>query len=193
MAEETWRSVDSFKDVYEVSNFGRVRSLPRVIFVRHDLCRRLSGKVLRQSIWRHESNTTVSVVLSHEARRETKSVADLVMGAFEGEKPVGYRTRHRDGDSTNNVVANLYYEPGISLAVAREIRREMSLGIPAKVLAARFNISLVTIYHTNGKRNTEESFQKRKTLQKRAMEQKNSRRRDILEQTVGLCPAPKTS
>jgi HNH endonuclease/NUMOD4 motif len=98
MRDETWRPVPGFEGLYEVSNFGRVRSLGRPS---RNGIRSFSPRMLRPgpSNYGH-----LSVVLG---RRNTRMVHQLVLQAFVGSRPLGMEVRHLDGDPTNNRLENL--------------------------------------------------------------------------------------
>jgi len=112
--KEEWRKVVGFEDSYEVSNLGRVRSLPRVWFQspqkKHngDEGRKYAyskkGQLLKPGI---ASTGYPSVVLGRKAG--TKNVHQLVAEAFIGPCPEGMEVRHKDGGRTNSNADNLHY------------------------------------------------------------------------------------
>lgn len=96
--DERWLPVQGF-DLYEVSDRGSVRSLPRDF-------PRLKGRVLKPGITPKGHRF---VVLSHRGVPSTKSVHILVLEAFIGPRPEGMLGLHRDDDKSNNTVENLYW------------------------------------------------------------------------------------
>lgn len=73
---ETWKAVPGYVGAYEVSDLGRVRSLPR----RNTLGRRLSGRILRQRVCR---NGYMRLNLSDKGgTQKTIKVQQLVAGRF---------------------------------------------------------------------------------------------------------------
>ena len=97
---EIWKSTVGFEGIYEDSNYGRVRSIDRVI---HD-GRNLKGRVLKQG---GGTNGYLGVTLSKLGKIYAKSVHRLVAtnhvnGYFEGAV-----VNHIDGDKTNNHYTNL--------------------------------------------------------------------------------------
>lgn len=100
---EEWRSVSRFKDRYEVSNYGRVRSLDRVVMTRLGVMRRVKGKVLKA-----EPNTGGYLSL-RLGRGNPVMVHTLVAKAFLGRRPPGAYVCHRDGVKANNFPRNLRY------------------------------------------------------------------------------------
>lgn len=100
---EEWRDIGGFEGFYEVSNLGRVRSLPRVVTGKNNTPRTLSGKTLK-----NKYNKGYSVVnLSKDGVVKTFQVHRLVALAFL-EKVDGCNTvNHKDINPKNNVSTNL--------------------------------------------------------------------------------------
>lgn len=98
---EEWRSIQGYEGLYEVSNRGRVRSLPRKDFAG----RRLKGRILAPGT---KSNGYLSVNLSFGEKKNIH-IHDLVTSAFLGKKPKGHEVNHIDYDRSNNRVENLEY------------------------------------------------------------------------------------
>lgn len=96
MASEVWRSVVAYEGLYEVSDQGRVRSLPRA---------GTRGIVLSPDIPKRGGYP--SVRLSRDGRKVHRAVHSLVITAFVGPRPPGLECRHGNGDPTDNRLANL--------------------------------------------------------------------------------------
>ena len=103
---EVWRPVAGFEGIYEVSNHGRVRSLPRLDCAG----RHLRGKVLDYSPTR---SGAVRVHLHLHGVRYPRYLADLVADAFLPPPPDrGYRVAHM-GAIDNDAAWNLcWLTPG---------------------------------------------------------------------------------
>jgi len=109
---ESWRPVVGWEDLFEVSDHGRVRALPRTI-----VHRRKDGKdqVVKRGylIHRGRLNTggrrQVTLQRNGESRKALQ-VHRLVLEAFVGPCPPGMECCHNDGDPTNNVVTNLRWD-----------------------------------------------------------------------------------
>ena len=113
MSEEVWNPVVGYEGFYEVSSFGRVRSLDRIVY---DLDGRrtrifkgkelslLKGKYLTVCLFKPTNRRNGT---KHKA--ETKSVHSLVAISFIGEPPIGSEVMHLDGNPYNNYVCNLRY------------------------------------------------------------------------------------
>jgi hypothetical protein len=91
---ETWKAVVGYEGLYEVSDAGRVRSLPR---------NTTSGKILKPTP-RTKGHLAVSL---HNMGRKSVAVHKLVLEAFVGPAPVGMECCHNDGIPSNNVLSNL--------------------------------------------------------------------------------------
>lgn len=100
---EQWRPVYEFEEYYEVSNFGRVRALPRQV-------RRGSAMVWTKPAIRKatpDKGGYLVLALYGENGRKSRRVHRIVLEAFVGTRPSGKEARHKDGDPTNNHLANL--------------------------------------------------------------------------------------
>jgi hypothetical protein len=104
MRKEIWRDVMGWEGLYKVSDWGRVRSLPRVVIRRNGRRIRIRGKFLRL----HQNNKGyLYVVLSDRGDRSDEFVHRLLLEAFVGPRPEGMETRHLDDCPTNNQLENI--------------------------------------------------------------------------------------
>lgn len=92
---ERWLPVPGYEGLYEVSDQGRVRSIPRP---------RTSGGLRKAE--RH-AHGYAQVGLCRSGRRKMFTVHRLVLRAFVGEPQPGQECRHLDGDPSNNQLSNL--------------------------------------------------------------------------------------
>lgn len=102
MTEEVWKPISGFEGLYEVSNFGRVRSLTR--FATNG--RLFEGQLLNTA----DNGTGYRVVNLHkDGKQKMILVHRLVAQAFiKNENPEKkHQINHIDGDKTNNAVSNL--------------------------------------------------------------------------------------
>ena len=91
---ETWKAIPGYPS-YEVSDCGRVRSVPR----------EAHGRTYRSVVLAlRESNSGYLLVNLRNAKgeRETRTVHTLVLLAFVGAPPRGHEVRHGPGGSTDN-------------------------------------------------------------------------------------------
>lgn len=100
---ELWLPVVGFEECYEVSNLGRVRSLPRTVTHPHSGRKTISARELGQRLNR---GGYVQVVLSKDGRSKPYRVHRLVLSAFVGPAP-GKDANHKDGNRANNNLNNL--------------------------------------------------------------------------------------
>lgn len=100
---EEWRPVVGYEGAYEVSNLGRVRSLPRVVMRGANGPLPVRGRILKQ-------------VRSQEVYRQVgiggrpRRVHHLVAEAFIGPRPPGLEICHNNGDGADNRASNLRYD-----------------------------------------------------------------------------------
>lgn len=105
---ETWKDIPGWEGRYQVSDRGRVRSLPHEVNCGYSGRRRTSpGRVLRA--YRRVKTRYEVVGLSSPIKAEARYVHRLVAAAFMGPCPEGYQTRHLNGDASDNRAVNLAY------------------------------------------------------------------------------------
>lgn len=105
---ELWTSIPGYDGFYEVSNYGNIRSLTRAVpYGRHN------GTTYKgRDITLFLTNQYPSVKLSKAGLTKTLYVHELVLLAFEGDRPASSERseiRHLDGDKLNNKLINLKY------------------------------------------------------------------------------------
>lgn len=98
---EEWRPVVGFEGKYEVSNFGRVKSLN--YRGNMNIC-----KVLRPFIHKNNYGYMKYTLVNKDKKVKTVLVHWLVMAAFVGVSNGRY-IDHIDGDGSNNRLSNLRY------------------------------------------------------------------------------------
>lgn len=95
---EQWRPVVGYEGLYEVSDLGRVRSLPRYGTI---------GKLLKPGTAKRGGYLYVN--LCRDGRPLNRTIHVLVAEAFLGPRPEGFDVRHLDGNRLNCARANLAY------------------------------------------------------------------------------------
>lgn len=156
---EHWLPVVGWEGLYEVSDLGRVRSLPRRGAKRP---RMYGGKILEPYLSDQGYRT---VALCYGGKQKTQKVHQLVAAAFLGLRPVGMETLHGPEGKLVNTPVNLRYgtsaentadmfrdgtiQMGTSNSSAKltedivlECRRRYAAGgVTSAVLAAEFGLS----------------------------------------------------
>lgn len=124
---ERWRDVVGYEGYYEVSDLGRVRSLPRLAAGSSGSWRRLPGRILRPGINPRTGRRVVN--LRGDGMKRTHTVYRLVLTAFVGPAPVGMEACHNDGDCVNDVLSNLRWDTssGNSYDIVRHGRHNNTL------------------------------------------------------------------
>jgi len=104
---EKWELVKGFEGFYEISNFGRVKSLDRIIKSKnqHGECfTKIKQKILSPGINNHGY---CNVVLQNNGYKKTLTIHQLVAIAFIPNPENKPQVNHIDGDKTNNNDWNL--------------------------------------------------------------------------------------
>ena len=100
---EVWRPVLGFEGLYEVSSYGRVRSLSRLRSAPDGRKRRVIGKILKSG----KQREYLKVGLADCKRVKHRTIHQLVLEAFDGPRPEGMEARHLNGMSFDNRLVNL--------------------------------------------------------------------------------------
>ncbi len=107
---EEWRAVVGYEGLYEVSNLGRIRGLPKdVIKVgvggRKPHIAKRNGRLLKTDIG---SQGYPCIQLTKDQKQKAFRVHRLILDAFVGIKPTPkHVARHLDGNRANSVLDNL--------------------------------------------------------------------------------------
>jgi len=101
--KEIWKPIKNFEGFYEVSSFGRIRSIDRYVLYSNNKKYFHKGKILKSSY----TNRYEHVSLQKERKRITKLVHRLVAEAFILNKNKYPQINHIDGNRRNNNYFNL--------------------------------------------------------------------------------------
>ena len=104
MQEEIWAVVDCYNERYQVSNFGRVRSVDMLISNRYGTLTRKKGRILKDGIC---GSGYRGVSLSIDGKSHTNYVHRLVAQAFIENPKNKPEVNHIDGNKENNHASNL--------------------------------------------------------------------------------------
>lgn len=105
---ERWLPVEDYVGYYEVSDYGRVRSLDRVVIYKTNIPHTHRGIILTPAVIDDYGHLVVS--LNKRGVSATRYVHLLVLRAFKGPCPEGLEGCHNDGDASDNRVASLRYD-----------------------------------------------------------------------------------
>lgn len=161
---ERWLPVVGWEGLYEVSDLGRVRSLPRTEPWRQGP---KNGRILAGTV---NSTGAPVVMLRDSPRKRYVLIYVLVAEAFIGPCPSGMEVRHRDDDRLNTRLTNLVYgtrgenltdaarngkHPTAKLTVSkvRDIRRRFAAGESQTALAPEYGVRPATIQAVVSRRN----------------------------------------
>lgn len=103
---EEWRPIAGYEGLYEVSNFGRVRSLDRLCKSSKRSDQWMKGTILKPKINPYRQNRC-TVALGKEGKVSYPYISRLVLMAFIGPAPFGQDAAHWDGNPMNNKLDNL--------------------------------------------------------------------------------------
>jgi len=116
---EQWRPVVGYEGLYEVSDHGRVRSLPRTCLTKGNATRTVSARVMSQN---RDGRGYLAVILSKDGKKTTTRVYLIVAKAFIGERPDGMVVAHGPAGKDDNSVANVSYKTQSENCAADKLR-----------------------------------------------------------------------
>jgi len=106
--KEIWRDVVGYEGLYKVSNYGRVKSLPRFRKNKGGVLSKLAGGLMKPSPGKRGYMT---VNLRKDNKKKLVYVHSLVLEAFVGPRPIGYQACHfPDPNPSNNNQNNLRWD-----------------------------------------------------------------------------------
>lgn len=111
---ETWKDIPGYEGIYQVSDMGNVKSVPRLVNSKNGSQRTAPGYLLKKCVNQFGYPT---VTLSKGNHRKTKTVHSLIMLSFVGPLPDGKVICHNDGIPQNSTLKNLRYDTVQSNAI----------------------------------------------------------------------------
>jgi len=103
---EIWKPIDGYKDCYEISNLGRVKSLGRTVTGKNGCIRILKDRIRKNVVGTVHESKAVEIMLSKDNKLFHTTVARLMALAFIG-TPADKNVCFRDNDSLNVNLNNL--------------------------------------------------------------------------------------
>ena len=112
MKKEIWKPVVGYEGLYEVSSYGRVKSLVRVVCGKNGSFRKIPGKVLKPALLipKGHKKGYLRVRLGNGQKQKVSKwylVHILVYKTFIGPIPAGMQVNHINEDGTDNRLENL--------------------------------------------------------------------------------------
>lgn len=98
MIKEEWKSIINYEGLYEISNYGNIRSISS------RWGKRNNPRIVTQTI---TSKKYKRITLSKNNHKKTYMVHILVYESFKGKIPSGYEINHIDYNRQNNYLENL--------------------------------------------------------------------------------------
>ena len=104
---EVWRAIPGHEGRYNVSDYGRVKSLTRV--VRKGRAHRTIKELILKGTLNSDGYPVVAISAAPHITPRVQCIHKLVLLAFVGPRPKGLQIAHADGTKTNNRLDNLRY------------------------------------------------------------------------------------
>lgn len=105
--EEVWNSVVGFEGLYEISNFGRLISLPRRVNQRNGKSYLTKQRIMKGGL---VGNGYLAAIMSKNGVHSSKYFHVMVLEAFIGPRPQSHDGCHNDGNKLNNSLSNLRWD-----------------------------------------------------------------------------------
>lgn len=104
--DEIWKPIKNYNDFYEISNYGRVRSLTRTVIFKNGNKRIYNGKILTPK--KNDKDEYLRIIL-HDSNgvNKTYTIHRLVAEAFIDNPEKLLIVNHIDGNKRNNYYKNL--------------------------------------------------------------------------------------
>ena len=139
---EMWRDIRGYEGLYQVSNYGRVRSLDRYVKGKSNSLRLLKGRIIRQI----QHGDYLHVLLYRNGVGKWLEVHQLVAQTFIP-NPHDYDVvHHKDHDPSNNRVENLEWMPNNEHAAMHAAIRAKERGWGTTVYQYTLDGELVAIF-----------------------------------------------
>jgi hypothetical protein len=120
---EVWKPAPHFDD-YEISNYGRVKSLPRVVETKAGYLFPVAEKIIKLAVLKDKEWISISAAMTRDGHRYSRRVARLVYDLFVG--PLDYDNKSILVKRTDGDVFNLYFENLVLEDRGVELRTQVS-------------------------------------------------------------------
>ena len=105
-SEEIWKDIPTYEGLYQISTLGRIQSLPRWVIEPGGRSRFLRGRSMKPHV---EKRGYQRIKLSKNGKITRYRIQRLVLLTFIGRPSTGEESCHKDGQSSNNTLDNLYW------------------------------------------------------------------------------------
>ncbi len=105
MINEYYANIKGYEDLYQISNYGTIKSVTHYIIDEKGNQRLMKGKILKQTLDR--KNGYLSVSLMKKGKKRTFRIHKLVANTFIPNPDKLPQVNHIDGNKENNYVGNL--------------------------------------------------------------------------------------
>lgn len=110
MNEEKWLPIPGFEGLYEISDRGSIRTLPRPRRAKGGTTSLLPTRIMRQHRIGRAGGYWATYLTPQSGPRKRVFAHVAVLEAFVNPRPDGQHACHNDGDMTNNHVDNLRWD-----------------------------------------------------------------------------------
>ena len=104
---EEWKDIPDFEGFYQGSNFGRIKSVDRIINNGRGSTTALCGQIIKQHKRKDKNGFRMVVCLSKLGKQKQYYVSRLIYSSFYGHIPKGMQVNHIDENTENNAIWNL--------------------------------------------------------------------------------------
>lgn len=107
--EEIWKDIPDYEGLYQVSNLGRVKSLPKEWIAGNNTIQKHNGMIIKQQITNNGYKKVVFTLRERKPNSTSRLVHQLVAMAFLNHKPCGHKlvVDHINDNPSDNRVENL--------------------------------------------------------------------------------------
>lgn len=105
MNNEIWKDIDEFKGMYQVSNYGRIKSLERIVERNNKGKTKVNEKILKTYI--NKKTGYCYAMFSILGKNKIRHIHRLVAKAFIPNPQNKKDINHKDCNRTNNYIDNL--------------------------------------------------------------------------------------
>ena len=142
--KEVWKDINGFEGYYQISNYGRIRSLDRLIIRSDGNPLPLKGRILKQNL---KKSGRLQIMLTKNSVYKVYQVHRLVAEHFIPNPNNWPEVNHKDENPLNNHVDNLEWcTPSYNVNYGTRIKRQAEK-LYKKVIQYDLNMNFVKEYN----------------------------------------------